>query len=240
MSIFNNTLSVHLSDSTVTIYRHGKGIVSWPFCCLSKSPKDEDSTHDSLCRPTYPYRGSVVADFEMCKNLMRSYIRQILPKLHFNTSIHVAISPVAGITEYRAAKDLFSLRWVALYYEPIAFLCGINKQDGIVISINMTMLEISIIQDSQIIRYQWRYVSEEVKKHDWDSVCAIVINFLKNIPPNETLFNQSAYLIGEPYITGQVYYKLTAQNDYKIEVSFDSNRIIVENVHLSQPIKNME
>lgn len=137
-----------------------------PFCIIVK---DSGQNKDNICTYSlnYPFRGSAVAEFQICESILREYINLTLPKNHFGTHAYFSVSLASGETELRAIRDLNKFHLIYLSYEPIAFLHGIRVDNGVVISVNQTMIEISVIKYLTIQKFILKYISEYYRNHQW-------------------------------------------------------------------------
>lgn len=233
MMIFNK-IYIHLTDSTVTIYNPVNKLIVGPFCGLKQNQVEEVGSHYCRFILQYPYYGSVVADFEICKRIVKFYLRKALPKIHFRTFIHVTISPITGEIEQRAVGDLFDSRHVIYHFEPIVFLVGISQQNGIVISLNKTILEITLVEEYHIKHYKWSNIANKVLKNDWYSIYKIINRHLDEVGYNNSDCNSKLYLIGENNIVKNIYSIFKSKNNERnVAVVFDANEIIVKNMQHS-------
>lgn len=228
--LFNNKIGIHISDGTITLCDSHHRIISGPFC---KIVQDNKQKSNNICTYAlnYPFRGSVVADFLLCESILREYINLTLPKFHFGTHAYFSVSPVSGETELKAIKDLFKFHNTYLSLEPLAFLHGIQTDNGIVISVNRTMIEVSLIKNLSIKQYKWKYLIDSYCDRNYSDIMQNIKNLLKCIIANENgdYDTTKYYIIGEKDIIRKLSLFCT-DDEFEYELYADSSKIIVENI----------
>lgn len=229
--IFNNKIGINISDGTITLCDTHHHIISGPFC---KILQDNGPNRDNACTYSlyYPFQGSVVVDFQVCKTIFRQYAKTILPKIHVRTSAYLSVSPVSGWTELKEISNLYKFHHTYLSYEPIAFLHGIHKEDGIVISINRTMLEISVVENLTIKKYEWTYI-RDYRHKGYSTINQTIEEILKKLDINKYCDKDKMkyYIIGErEMIHNFIQYNINFPYFSKFEIYSNSSKIIVENI----------
>ena len=106
-----------------------------------------------------PFHGCVMSDCNIGSWFLNKIVRN---KFFFNRDkCRIAISPVTGGSELLYIQNWYT-RWFdnkrpILIYEPVAFLKGVNRKTGIVISLRYSMVELTYVENGTITRYWWKY-----------------------------------------------------------------------------------
>lgn len=160
-------LRLYITDERVLIYYNNTEIfdsvpriISLQGKYLRCITKEEDfcdlNKGEEIIRP---FVGCVVADF-YCANWYLNRAIKGYRRILRRDECLIAVSPVSTETELRAMKDWYK-RWYTrvsqLKFEPICFLNGIERCDGIIISVRSSMVEITLVKENKIKAYWWKY-----------------------------------------------------------------------------------
>lgn len=154
----------------------------------------------------------------------------MLPPIHFGTEAYFSVSPCSGISELRAISGLYKFHNTYFSLEPITFLNGINKESGIVVALHKTMLEITVVNDLQMLSYKCMLIPDLIQKCMEVELYRTTINLLSSILKTENIFDfREIYLITDKTIAENNLLKSFVQDD-RFRYYFDSNIIIAKNL----------
>lgn len=113
-------------------------------------------------------------------------------------------------------------------WEPIAFLHGIQTENGVVISLNRTILEISVVEKLTIKEYEWKYIDSLINECKYSVITQTILELLTKVSIRENNDNM-IYLVGDKSIIHNLSKALGPLGN-KFVIIENVNEIIVENI----------
>lgn len=217
-----------MSDDRILLYNPDKGLISGPMCIIKKNNNIKDAKHTNYTL-YYPFSGSVVGDYWNCRKILKQYLRFILPIIHFKTRAYFVISPLTSGSEYISIKNLYRFHNINFSLEPIALLYSLNKNDGIIVSLHRTMLEISIVENLELRKYRWEYITDLNERGQYLEICHRIKNLLSELDIYKCAETDCIYLTGCSDLIKNIIYFYDREY-HKLEFEVIPSALIAKNI----------
>lgn len=229
MSIFNNQVGIYLSDEKVLLFNPDRGLISGPMCIFEKNYNKQIDYKQIDYNLYYPVSGSVVADYWSCRKILKQYLRFILPIIHFKTKAYFVISPVTSGFEYYSIKNLCQFHKIYFSLEPIVLLYSLDKKNGIVVSLHRTMLEISLVENLELRKYRWEYITGLYQNGQYLEIYHRIGKLLSELDRYVCTETDCIYFTGDSDLINKVF-NLAYREYNKFEFEIIPSTLIVRNI----------
>lgn len=168
-------LKIYATDERLIVYDDNRKIWdSFPGVVIENNkPVDfissEEEYNNDNRRIILPFRGGVINSYREAEWLLRKAIKRHNKLRH---SCRIAVHPNSSEIELREMRCWYPYKWYykklpQLVYEPIAFLCGMNLESGVVLILRGCLIEQWIVKNKHII---WRNASLFMDFHNKDKI----------------------------------------------------------------------